>query len=83
MLSEVKLIRDTARHGRRRATSIMAADSDSRLAVILHADVAGSTLLVQQDDQLAHARMRDTYERLASTADAAHVVVRDLEFRRS
>ena len=35
-----------------------------RLAVILHADVAGSTRLVQQDERLAHDRIRDTFQRL-------------------
>ena len=32
-----------------------------RLAVILHADVAGSTQLVQQNEQLAHDRIRQTF----------------------
>jgi adenylate cyclase len=31
------------------------------LAVILHADVAGSTALVQQDEQLAHERIQETF----------------------
>ena len=34
-----------------------------KLAVILHADVAGSTALVQQDKQLAHERIHDTFLR--------------------
>ncbi len=56
----------------------MGADSNSRLVVILHADVAGSTALVQQDDQLAHARIRETYERLGSIVEKYHGRVREL-----
>ena len=40
-----------------------------KLAVILHADVAGSTELVKQDEQLAHKRIQDTFRRLSSTID--------------
>jgi TolB-like protein/class 3 adenylate cyclase len=36
-----------------------------KLAVILHADVAGSTQLVQQDEQLAHERIRDAFYRFS------------------
>ncbi len=36
----------------------------STLIVILHADIAGSTALVQQDEQLAHERIRDTLRKL-------------------
>jgi len=32
-----------------------------KLAVILHADVAGSTALVQQDEHLAHERIQDSF----------------------
>jgi adenylate cyclase len=34
-----------------------------KLAVILHADVAGSTVLVRQNEQLAHERTQDTFHR--------------------
>ena len=34
-----------------------------KLAVILHADVAGSTALVRQNEQLAHERIQDTFRR--------------------
>ena len=37
------------------------------LAVILHADIAGSTTLVQQDKQLAHERIQDTFRRFSDT----------------
>ena len=39
------------------------------LAVILHADVAGSTELVHQDKQLAHERIRDSFQRFSDTID--------------
>ena len=46
----------------------MAKDSLSgKLAVILHADIAGSTELVQQDKQLAHERIRDSFRRFSDT----------------
>ena len=39
------------------------------LAVILHADVAGSTELVHQDNQLAHERIRDSFQRFSDTIE--------------
>ena len=36
-----------------------------KLAVILHADVAGSTALVRKHDQLAHERIQDTFRRFS------------------
>jgi len=39
----------------------------AKLAVILHADVAGSTQLVQQDEQLAHERIQNAFQRLSET----------------
>jgi len=39
-----------------------------KLAVILHADIAGSTALVQQDKQLAHERIQDTFQRFSDSA---------------
>ena len=41
----------------------------STLAVILHADVAGSTELVQQDKELAHERIRDSFQRFSDTIE--------------
>ncbi|MGI9317527.1 MAG: adenylate/guanylate cyclase domain-containing protein, partial [bacterium] len=38
-----------------------------KLAVILHADVAGSTALVQQDKELAHERIQDSFQRFSKT----------------
>jgi len=48
----------------------MAKDSlTGKLAVILHADVAGSTALVQQDKQLAHERIQDSFRRFGDTIE--------------
>ena len=41
----------------------------STLAVILHADVAGSTVLVQQDKRLAHERIVDAFQRFRKTIE--------------
>ena len=49
-----------------------------KLAVILHADVAGSTELVRQDEQLAHQRIRDTFHRFGNTISKYHGHVREL-----
>ena len=38
-----------------------------KLAVILHADVVGSTALVQRDETLAHERIQDAFRRLSET----------------
>ncbi|MFC1560481.1 tetratricopeptide repeat protein [Pseudomonadota bacterium] len=40
-----------------------------KLAVILHADVAGSTHLVQQDEHLAHERIQDSFHRFGDTIE--------------
>jgi adenylate cyclase len=47
-----------------------------KLAVILHADIAGSTELVQQDKELAHERIQDTFLRFSTTIEKyqGHVV---------
>ena len=46
----------------------MARDELARkLAVLLHADVVGSTLLVQKNEALAHRRIHDTFHRLSET----------------
>lgn len=43
-------------------------DAPSRkLIVVVHADVAGSTALVQLDESLAHQRIQDTFRRFAET----------------
>jgi class 3 adenylate cyclase len=38
-----------------------------KLAVILHADVVGSTALVQKDETIAHKRIQDTFQRFSET----------------
>ena len=50
----------------------------SKLAVILHADVAGSTALVQQDEQLAHERIQDTFRRFSDTIEKFQGHVQEL-----
>ena len=49
-----------------------------KLAVILHADVAGSTALVQQDEQVAHERIHDTFLRFGSLITKYHGRVQEL-----
>ncbi len=41
-----------------------------KLAVILHADVVGSTTLVQKNESLAHTRIQDAFRRFSSTIEA-------------
>ena len=41
-----------------------------KLAVILHADVVGSTILVQRDETLAHDRMQESFRRFSETIHA-------------
>jgi len=45
-------------------------DISRKLAVILHADVAGSTALVQRDETLSHKRITDTFQRFSSIIHA-------------
>ncbi len=40
-----------------------------KLRVILHADVAGSTMLVQQDEQLAHERIQDAFRHFSDSIE--------------
>ena len=49
-----------------------------KLAVILHADVAGSTALVQQDEHLAHERIQNTFRRFSGTIERYQGHVREL-----
>jgi TolB-like protein/class 3 adenylate cyclase/Tfp pilus assembly protein PilF len=42
----------------------------TKLAVILHADVVGSTALVQKDERVAHERIQNAFRRLAETITA-------------
>ncbi len=47
----------------------MAAQLPRKLAVILHADVVGSTTLVQQNETLAHERIQAAFRNLASSIE--------------
>ena len=42
----------------------------TKLAVILHADVVGSTSLVQKDERVAHERIRNSFRRFSETITA-------------
>ncbi len=48
----------------------MAKPQSRKLAVILHADVVGSTSLVRRDETLAHDRIQAAFGRLSKTVDA-------------
>ena len=48
----------------------MAAEPIRKLAVLLHADVVDSTILVQKNESLAHQRIRGAFQRLSDTTDA-------------
>ncbi len=41
-----------------------------KLVVILHADVVGSTALVQRDESVAHERIQDAFRRFAATIES-------------
>lgn len=45
----------------------MAEEPKRKLAVLLHADVVGSTALVQLNESLAHQRIQDTFRRFSET----------------
>lgn len=51
---------------------------DRKLAVILHADVVGSTKLVQQNESLAHKRIVETFKRFATTIEEFDGVVHEI-----
>lgn len=46
--------------------------------VILHADIVGSTALVQRDEQLAHQRIQEAFQRFARLIERYHGQVREL-----
>lgn len=49
-----------------------------KLVVIVHADVVGSTLLVQQNETEAHARIQDVFKRFSTTIAAYGGETREL-----
>ncbi len=56
----------------------MAALPSHRLVVILHADVVGSTALVQHDETVAHQRIQDSFRRFSETIEAYGGVTHEL-----
>ena len=56
----------------------MAEGPSRKLAVILHADVVGSTRLVQQNETLAHARIQDAFRRFSLNIEAYGGVTHEL-----
>jgi class 3 adenylate cyclase len=50
----------------------------TKLIVILHADVVGSTALVQKDERVAHERIQDTFHRFSETIAAYDGVTHEL-----
>jgi len=49
-----------------------------KLAVILHADVVGSTSLVQRNETLAHERIQAAFYRFSDTIEAYESVAHEL-----
>ena len=49
-----------------------------KFVVILHADVAGSTQLVQQDEQLTHERIQSTFRSFGDIITKYHGHAREL-----
>ena len=49
-----------------------------KLTVILHADVVGSTTLVQLNETLAHKRIRDTFRRFSETITSHHGIAHEI-----
>ena len=49
-----------------------------KLAVILHADVVGSTSLVQKNEQLAHERIQKFFRHFGDTISEYHGRVHEL-----
>jgi len=49
-----------------------------KLAVILHADVVGSTLLVQQNETLAHERIQTAFHHFSETIKTYGGITREL-----
>jgi adenylate cyclase len=48
------------------------------LAVLLHADVIDSTLLVRQDESVAHDRIRDVFRRFSVTIDSHNGIAHEI-----
>ncbi len=61
---------------RKSAALLMA--TRSKLAVILHADVVGSTALVQKDERVAHERIQNSFQRLSEAITAYEGVTHEV-----
>lgn len=68
--------RYTARWGHRGERTLAA--TRSSLAVLLHADVVGSTTLVQRDERTAHERMQAAFRRLSECIARYHGTTHEL-----
>jgi class 3 adenylate cyclase len=49
----------------------------SKLAVILHADIAGSTAMVQRDAAVAHDRIMNSFRRFSKVITSYQGIVRE------
>ena len=56
----------------------MTEDLDRKLAVILHADVVGSTGLVRADETLAHRRIREAFRQLSEVIHERRGIAREI-----
>jgi len=56
----------------------ISANASRRLAVILHADIVGSTALVQKDESLAHQRFLDVFRRFAEMIESYGGTTREI-----
>ena len=54
------------------------ANRERKLAVILHADVVGSTALVHRDETIAHARITDAFTRFSDRVTEYGGTVREI-----
>ena len=50
----------------------------SKLAVILHADIVGSTALVREDERVAHERIQDTFRQFSDTISTYEGITHEL-----
>jgi adenylate cyclase len=51
---------------------------EPRLAVILHADVVGSTALVQMNESLTHERIQNTFQRFSEMINTHHGIAHEI-----
>ena len=49
-----------------------------KLAIVLHADVVDSTVLVQKDETLSHERIRNTFDRLSEVTEKQQGTVQEV-----